>query len=82
MAVPALLAEGMPTTAVEEMEEVAITRDLAGRLAFRAPLGWATVAPTAPVVVGVALGVLEERPFPWRTSSPSMRRMPLQDQCT
>ena len=82
MAVPALLAGGMPTTVVGEMEEVALTRDLDVHLAFLAPHEWATVAPTVQVVVEAALEVLEERPFPWRTSNPSMRLMPLQDQCT
>lgn len=79
---PALLAEGMPTTVVEEMEVVPAIRYLAVLLAFPALLAWDTVALTA---LEAAEGVLEEqeaRHSLWRTSSPSMLPMPLQDQCT
>lgn len=79
---PALLAEGMPTIVEEEMEVVLVIRDLAVPLAFPAPLGWDTVAPTALEAVEEVQEEQEARRFPWRTSSPSMLRTPPQDQCT
>lgn len=79
---PALLAEGMPTIVEEEMEVVLVIRDLAVPLAFPVLLGWDTVAPTALEAVEGDLEEREARRFPWRTSSPSMLRMPPQDQCT
>lgn len=80
--VPALLAEGMPTIVEVEMEVVLAIRDLAVPLAFPVLLGWDTVAPTAPKAMEEVLEEEEAKPFPWKTSSPSMQRMPTQDQCT
>lgn len=82
MVVPVLLAEGMPTIVGEEMEGVAVIRDLAVPLAFPALLGWDTVALIALEVVEGALEEQEARLFPWRTFSLSMLHMPPQGQCT
>ena len=82
MVVPALLAEGMPTIVGEEMEVVLAVRDPAVHPAFPVLLGWDTVAPTAPEAVEGVLEDREARRFPWRTSSPSMLPMLLQDRCT
>lgn len=80
--VPALLAEGMPTIVVEEMEVAPVIKDLAAPLAFPVLLGWDTVAPTALEAVEGVLVEQEARRFPWRTSSPSTLRTPPQDPCT
>lgn len=82
MVVPALLAEGMPTIVEEEMEVVQVIRDLAVPHAFPVLLGWDTVEPTAPEGAEGVLVEQEARPYPWRTSSPSMLPMPLQARCT
>lgn len=78
----ALLAEGIQTIAEEEMEVVLVIRDLAVPLGSPVLLGWGTGVPTALEAVGEVLEEQEARPFQWRTSSPSMLRMPPQDQCT
>lgn len=70
----------MPPT--EEMDPLVVIRDLADRLAFLALLGWDTDVPIALAEVEEVLAELEAKLFLWRTSSPSMLRMPPQDQCT